>query len=75
MVEVGVGEDDRVDLLRPEREGAPVALLELLVALEEAAVDEQAGGAELEQRAAAGDRAACSDERDLAHGSSGKERV
>ncbi len=48
VVEVGVGEDDRVDLLRPERERAPVALLELLVALEEAAVDEQASVAELE---------------------------
>ncbi len=62
VVEMGVGEDDGVDLLRPERERAPVALLELVVALEETAVDEQAGVAELEQGAAAGDGAACADE-------------
>ena len=72
VIEVGVGQDDSVDLLWSERERAPVAQLVLFVTLEEAAVDEQAGAAEVEQRAAAGDCSASSDECDLAHGSSGR---
>ena len=68
MVEVGVGDDDRVELRRPEREGGAVALLELLGALVDAAVDEHLPLAPGEVRATAGDRAAGAVEGDPGHG-------
>ena len=67
VVEVGVGEHHRVEVVRREREGLAVALLELDAALEEPAVDEDAALAPLQQRHAAGDRAAGAEEGDVSH--------
>jgi hypothetical protein len=50
VIEMGVGQDDAVERRGLERKPTPVAGLGLLVALEEAAVDEQPPVAELGQR-------------------------
>jgi hypothetical protein len=42
VVQVGVGQDDGVDLVRAPPAGVPVAQAQLLVALEQPAVDQQA---------------------------------
>ena len=57
VVDVGVGEHDRVDAGRRDGEALPVALPQLLQALEEAAVDEHPTGGRVEQEAGAGDGA------------------
>ena len=70
VVEVSVRQQDRRQLVRLEDELAPVALLELVVALVETAVDQQPGVAPAQQGGAAGDRSARAAECDFAHGSS-----
>src|SRR5690606_27870937 len=57
MVQVGVGQDHRVDRRRFDRKRSPVTVAQLLVALEQAAVDEQAMAVGLDQVARAGDGA------------------
>jgi hypothetical protein len=42
VVQVGVGQDDGVDLAGHHRQGSPVAQAQLLVALEQPAVDQEA---------------------------------
>jgi hypothetical protein len=41
MIEMGMGEDDLVDLLRCDRQRRPVAQPQVLVTLEQATVDQQ----------------------------------
>ena len=49
MIEVGVGEDDRVDGCRGHREGLPVPQAQLLEALKQTAVDQNPAPVHLEQ--------------------------
>lgn len=55
VVDVGVGQDDSVQRLRVEWRAAPVLLAELLVALEEPAIDEDASAVALDEVARARD--------------------
>jgi hypothetical protein len=56
VVDVRVGEDDRVDARRIERRRRPVAQAQLLEALEEAAIDEDGGAARRDEVLRSGDR-------------------
>jgi hypothetical protein len=67
VIQVGMGEQHRVQPVGRERERIPVALLELFVSLEEAAVDEDGGVPPGEQGGAAGDATAGSEECDGRH--------
>ena len=64
VVDVGVGEHHRVQGRGLDRQGGPVALAQGLEALEQAAVDQDAGVAGLDQGLAAGDRARSAQEGD-----------
>ena len=65
MVEMGVGQQQRVDRRRVEAERRRVFVVEVAAALEEAAVDENALAAGLDEMARAGDVAIGAVEGDL----------
>jgi hypothetical protein len=62
VIEVGVCDDDGVDRRGVDRKRRPVAQAQLLLALEQAAVDEHAATAGVEQKPAARDGASASEE-------------
>ena len=62
VVEVGVGQDDRVHAVRRDRQRVPVAQAQLLEALEQAAVDQQGLSAAANQVFGAGDAVCAADE-------------
>ena len=55
MVEVGVGENDRMDLARRDRQRLPVAFAQFLEPLEEPAVDQNTHARGVEEVLRAGD--------------------
>src|SRR5574338_742556 len=57
VIEVGVRENDRVDLIRRDRELGPVALAQQLEALEQTAIDENPMAACVDQMLRSGDGA------------------
>ena len=63
MIKVRVRQDDRVDPGRLDRQRRPVPVAQLLEALKEPAVDEDAPIAEIQQVFGAGDRAGGSKKR------------
>lgn len=65
VVDVGVGEQHRLDRGRVHRERRPVQLPEALQALEEAAVDEQPAPAGVDEEPGAGDGLRCAEEGEL----------
>ena len=64
VIEMRVGENDRVNSRRIDRQRCPVALAQLLQALKEAAVDEHAMIAEVEQVLGPGHRARSPEKRE-----------
>lgn len=67
MVQMRVGQDDRVDAGRVERQGGPVPKAKLLQALEQSAVDEHTMVADIQQMFGAGDRTGGSKKRQRRH--------
>ena len=65
VIQMGVGEEDRVDARGVEAEGLGVLLLELASALVEPAVDQHAAPGALDEMAGAGDAAIGAVERKL----------
>ncbi len=68
VVEMGVGQDDRIDPFRVYRELLPVAQAQLLEALKEAAIDEDPAIGDLHEVFRAGDCPDAAEKRDVVPG-------
>ena len=64
VVQMGVGEDDGVDLVWADGQALPIALAQQLIALEQSAIDQQAVAAVADEVFGAGDGTGCAQEGD-----------